>query len=396
MNVRVKEICDRIKKEYDLITYMEGLGIKLFPAGNNKKKCICEFHDDKNPSLFVEEKDGIFVWHCFGCNVGGTIIDFYVKYHSCSLSTAIKELSAELGIQNDADYNKDDLLSYANSIVEDFGDNYKVSEEEEIEKCLLAISTACRLSFNYVGNNKMESFLQKVDFAAESKNLDFLKKWRQLAMISDFSKEILKVEVNSNKELNLNKLREEKKNCILCGLRQSCKQVVCCTGSSSPDIMFVGEAPGKDEDDMGEPFIGRAGKILRSYLNYFNIDKRISLISNILGCRPANNVFPTDENIIKNCINKWLFQEIQIVQPKYIVLLGRNAAISALEIGNMSLGEARSQKWDILGYPAKVTYHPSFLARNGGENSLDLALKGEMPHIIFFNDIKEVLESIKK
>ena len=155
-------------------------------------------------------------------------------------------------------------------------------------------------------------------------------------------------------------------DCRLCKLHTlGRKQVVFGVGNPNADLMFVGEAPGADEDIQGEPFVGRAGQLLNSMLKAVGLKREQVFIANILKSRPPNNRDPRPEEV-RACL-PYLFRQIELVNPQLILCVGRIAAQTLLET-DISIGKLRGQLHRIAGNrPMIVTYHPAYLLRSPGE-----------------------------
>ena len=151
--------------------------------------------------------------------------------------------------------------------------------------------------------------------------------------------------------------------CTKCRLAENRTQVVFGNGNSDADLMFVGEGPGAEEDKQGLPFVGAAGELLTKIIQAMDLRREDVYIANILKCRPPGNRDPQPDEIA--ACRGFLERQIEIVQPKVIVALGRIAAQALL--GNDSpIGQMRGQWYRIHGVPAMVTYHPAALLRNQG------------------------------
>ena len=146
------------------------------------------------------------------------------------------------------------------------------------------------------------------------------------------------------------------------------RQVVFGIGPVETDLFFCGEAPGADEERQGEPFVGPAGKLLTKIIQAMGLQRNGVYIGNIMNWRPetANgygNRPPTDEEIAF-CL-PYLQAQVQIVQPKVLIALGKTAAKGLLGAdGNRRMSELRGQWFDFHGIPLRVTYHPSYLLHN--------------------------------
>lgn len=149
-------------------------------------------------------------------------------------------------------------------------------------------------------------------------------------------------------------------NCTLCPLGQTRNKFVYGVGNPNADILFIGEAPGKDEDLQGEPFVGRAGKLLDKILAAIGLTRQDIYIANILKCRPPGNRDPQPDEM-KLCM-PYLKEQIRLIKPKFICALGRIAAHGLLDT-TTPLGKLRGQWHRFEGIPLIVTYHPAALLR---------------------------------
>ena len=155
------------------------------------------------------------------------------------------------------------------------------------------------------------------------------------------------------------------KTCTLCPLHKTRTQGVFGVGNRAAQWMVIGEAPGADEDRQGEPFVGRAGHLLNSMLKAIGLPREHVFIANILKSRPPNNRDPKPEEV-QACI-PYLFRQIELVNPKLILCVGRIAAQTLLET-DTPIGKLRGQLHRIAGNrPMVVTYHPAYLLRSPGE-----------------------------
>jgi DNA polymerase len=149
-------------------------------------------------------------------------------------------------------------------------------------------------------------------------------------------------------------------NCTKCSLGQTRTNFVYGVGNPDAKIMFIGEAPGRDEDLQGEPFVGRAGKLLDKILAAMNLTRNDVYIGNILKCRPPENRDPQPEEM-KACM-PYLKEQIHLIRPQFICALGRIAAHGLLET-TTPLGKLRGKWHRFEGIPMIVTYHPAALLR---------------------------------
>lgn len=149
--------------------------------------------------------------------------------------------------------------------------------------------------------------------------------------------------------------------CQKCQLGHTRTKFVFGVGNPHATLMFVGEAPGADEDAQGEPFVGRAGQLLNKILAAINMKREDVYICNILKCRPPNNRTPMPEEV-ELCI-PYLKKQIALIKPRLIVCLGLTAAQNLLQI-NDSLTKLRGRTLQFENIPLRVTYHPAALLRN--------------------------------
>lgn len=148
---------------------------------------------------------------------------------------------------------------------------------------------------------------------------------------------------------------------ILVPIDEGRQQAVFGTGDPQADLLIIGEAPGADEDRLGEPFVGRAGKLLDKILEAINFEREEVYITNILKSRPPNNRNPLAEEVEAHL--PMLYKQIALIQPKIILCVGKTAGNSMLD-RRSSLGSLRDQFHDFYGIPLMVTYHPAALLRN--------------------------------
>ena len=155
---------------------------------------------------------------------------------------------------------------------------------------------------------------------------------------------------------------DEIKNCLKCDLGKTRKNFVFGVGDFNASLLLVGEAPGEQEDLSGEPFVGRAGKLLDKMLTAINRSRENDVfICNVLKCRPPDNRDPSKEEISK--CEPYLVNQIDLIQPKLIVALGRVAGKTLLGV-DKSLKDMRNTIHSYHGTNLIVTYHPAALLRN--------------------------------
>jgi uracil-DNA glycosylase family 4 len=162
-------------------------------------------------------------------------------------------------------------------------------------------------------------------------------------------------------------LKEAVRDCTACKLRAGCTQTVFGVGDEKAEWLFVGEGPGADEDALGEPFVGEAGKLLDNMLMAIKLKRGKSVyIANIVKCRPPDNRTPAADEIAA-CL-PYLQRQIELIQPKLIVALGKVAS-NALLGKDATLASLRGTLHDYRGIPLIVTYHPAYLLRSPSEKA---------------------------
>jgi uracil-DNA glycosylase len=157
-------------------------------------------------------------------------------------------------------------------------------------------------------------------------------------------------------------LKETVRACAACGLCRGRKQAVFGVGHESAPWLFVGEGPGADEDEQGEPFVGQAGRLLDSMLAAIGLRRgREVYIANVVKCRPPNNRTPTPEEAA--ACAPYLDRQIELIRPKLIVALGKAAAMRLLAT-EASIASLRGRVHRYRDTPIVVTYHPAYLLRS--------------------------------
>ena len=176
-----------------------------------------------------------------------------------------------------------------------------------------------------------------------------------------------------DREAQIAPVREEALACRLCCLCETRRHVVFGEGALDADLVFVGEAPGHDEDAQGRPFVGRAGKLLTGMIEKGMQRPRASVyIGNILKCRPPSNRDPNPDEVV-SCL-PYLRRQLEIIRPRVIVALGRIAAQILTEL-NTPISRMRGRWYSYQGIPLRPTYHPAHLLRrreaSGGHSPED-------------------------
>lgn len=157
-------------------------------------------------------------------------------------------------------------------------------------------------------------------------------------------------------------IRQAVSGCTACSLHQSRTQTVFGVGDENADWLLVGEAPGAEEDRLGDPFVGQAGKLLDNMLAAIGLNRRENVyIANVLKCRPPGNRNPEPDEVAK--CSPFLLRQIGLLKPKLIVAMGRFAAQTLLAT-DASISSLRGRLHQYAGVPLIVTYHPAYLLRN--------------------------------
>jgi uracil-DNA glycosylase len=187
------------------------------------------------------------------------------------------------------------------------------------------------------------------------------------------------VAANDVAAMDWHELATRVRGCTLCDLSATRTHTVFGVGNQQADWMVIGEAPGADEDRQGEPFVGRAGQLLNSMLQAIGFPRAQVFIANVLKCRPPGNRDPTPEEAA--CCAPYLARQIELVNPRIIVCVGRIAAQNLLAT-DTPIGKLRGQVHRLgdKQRPVVVTYHPAYLLRSPGEkrkawDDLQLALR---------------------
>lgn len=185
----------------------------------------------------------------------------------------------------------------------------------------------------------------------------------------------------SSKPKTLEEIHKELGECTRCPLHEGRKNIVFGVGNPKAALMFIGEAPGRDEDTQGEPFVGRAGQLLTKIIEAMGYKRSDVYITNIVKSRPPENRAPLP-NEVATCI-PFLYQQIESIQPKVIVCLGSVAVQNLLKTDQKITG-LRGHWQDFQGFKVMPTYHPAFLLRNP-----------EMKRYVW-EDMKKVRDHLKR
>lgn len=183
--------------------------------------------------------------------------------------------------------------------------------------------------------------------------------------------------IEKDKVQKLEYIYREIQECRKCELHKSRTQAVLGEGNPFARIMFIGEAPGEEEDLQGRPFVGRAGQLLTQAIEKAGLRREDVYIANINKCRPPNNRQPTIEEQ-ETCL-PYLYRQIEIIDPKVLCLLGATAYRGILKT-NPKITKERGKTLKYMEKTIYITYHPAYVLRNQNEKDT------------FFEDIKRAIE----
>jgi len=186
---------------------------------------------------------------------------------------------------------------------------------------------------------------------------------RELQLLREFGFTHLDIPTTDNRQPTtglLDDFRQIVITCEKCRLAKSRTQVVFGVGNPNADLMFIGEAPGRDEDIQGEPFVGRAGQLLTDIIKAMKLTRDDVYIANVVKCRPPENRNPEQDEL--DACRPHIKRQIEIIQPRVIVTLGRFALQSLTEKG-FAISDVRGKWLDYNGIRVMPTYHPAYLLR---------------------------------
>jgi DNA polymerase len=181
-----------------------------------------------------------------------------------------------------------------------------------------------------------------------------------------------------------------KKLCRACPVGKTYNCVVCSVGNkTNPKVVIIGEAPGKDEVEKGEPFIGKAGQLLRKVLKEKGFTRDNSLITNTIPCRPEDNKFPTDDNTVRTCKDVWLKEELRLTNPDFLLLVGAKSVKFLLGMDGITKirGKWIQKKLNNKIINIMPTLHPSYVLRK------EYMEEGKQIMQDFVDDIQKVSQS---
>jgi DNA polymerase len=188
--------------------------------------------------------------------------------------------------------------------------------------------------------------------------------------------------VIGNKESAMALLREEIGDCRRCKLSQKRTHIVFGEGNPDARLMFIGEAPGREEDVQARPFVGEAGMLLTRLIEKMGLKREDVYIANIVKCRPPMNRDPEKDEI--QLCREFLERQIDIIRPDIIMSLGRIAASTLMGNEKLKITAIRGKIFDYRGIPLVPTFHPAYLMRNPKDKWLT------------WNDAQKVLERLER
>jgi DNA polymerase len=189
------------------------------------------------------------------------------------------------------------------------------------------------------------------------------------------------VNFTADKGVLLGKIKEEIANCVRCKLSKYRKKIVFGEGTPEARLLFIGEAPGREEDIQGMPFVGEAGMLLTRLIEKMGLKRNDVYITNVIKCRPPMNRDPEDDEI-ETCMSI-LEKQVEIIKPEMIITLGRIALQSTLANSRLKITLVRGNFFEYKGIPVMPTFHPAYLLRNPKDKWLT------------WSDVQKVMERMK-
>lgn len=189
------------------------------------------------------------------------------------------------------------------------------------------------------------------------------------------------ISISSSKDTSFHSVEERILKCQKCTLSQGRTNAVPGEGSLEAELMFVGEAPGRDEDLQGRPFVGRAGQLLTKIIGAMKFNREDVYITNVVKCRPPNNRNPNKEEI-ETCKN-YLLEQIEMIKPRAIVALGR-VATDFFVHSSLGMTALRGNFREFNDIQVMPTFHPSYIIRNEGNKSIKKMVWEDMKKVMTF------------
>ncbi len=202
----------------------------------------------------------------------------------------------------------------------------------------------------------------------------------KLKFFSEIGIEFLSSSSSKTKDSRFLTLEERILNCQQCALSQGRTNAVPGEGILETELMFVGEAPGCEEDIKGRPFVGRAGQLLTRIINAMQFNREDVYITNVVKCRPPKNRNPNKEEV-ETC-KSYLLEQIEMIKPRVIVALGK-VATDFFVHSSLGMTALRGKFYEFHGIQMMPTFHPSYLIRNEGNKSIKKMVWEDMKKVMF-------------
>lgn len=228
--------------------------------------------------------------------------------------------------------------------------------------------------------NEFDRIVNLLKVHLETDKLAGVEEILQTRKESDMAHTVL-FSTRKEKEAALQKLNKKAEECKACQLHGKRTNLVFGSGNPAAGLMFIGEAPGRDEDLKGEPFVGRAGQLLTKMIEAINMKRTDAYIANILKCRPPNNRPPLPDEV--SACTHFVMEQIKIIQPKVICTLGKFATQFLLN-SKQPISALRGRFYDIDDFKIMPTFHPAYLLRNPADKKL------------VWEDLKKVRDELKR
>jgi uracil-DNA glycosylase len=232
------------------------------------------------------------------------------------------------------------------------------AEETEVKTNRSGLLEATKLS-RLPQLAKRDSFFSKIQEQGERQEMPKQKTDAETDLSSSLFGDISQTLPDANETIE--DIHADCGNCVRCPLHQGRTKIVHSVGNRAADLMFIGEAPGANEDQQGEPFVGRAGQLLDKIIGAINLKRSDVFIGNVNRCRPPQNRQPTQAEA--DICKQFLKREIAVVRPKVIVVLGNTATQNLLDT-KVGITKLRGNFQDYFGVKVMPTFHPAYLLRD--------------------------------
>ena len=216
----------------------------------------------------------------------------------------------------------------------------------------------------YQKNMGLERLLTDPEHEGKEENKS--KSTSEYNMVKDEKKNIKIADQAENfdpgEKLTIEEIREDLGECTRCKLHETRNKIVFGDGNPNARLVFVGEGPGRDEDEQGLPFVGRAGKLLTKIIEAMGLTRQDVYICNVVKCRPPGNRNPEVDEV--DACEPFLFKQLRSISPEVIVCLGSVATSLLLKMKQPRMGDLRGEFHEYLNSKLMITYHPAALLRN--------------------------------